>query len=191
MKALFKSFYTIMMVGLLAFSGLACAKDNSALAAKHKKIIKTFPTVQHISNVEFSALDKDDVVIFDIREADEYDVSHMEGAVLISPNLPPQSFLTQYAQMTKGKTVLFYCSVGYRSSNLAKDVQDDLITSGSGPVYNLEGGLFKWHNDKRPLVTADAKPTDYIHPYNGFWGRMVNQKDKTRYKADLDAIKTD
>jgi len=190
-KAFFKPLHTILMVGLLAFSGLACAKDNSALAAKHKKIIKAFPTVQHISNDAFSALEKDDVVIFDIREADEYAVSHMEGAVLISPNLPPDSFLTQYAQMTKGKTVLFYCSVGQRSSTLAHKVQTDLTLSGSGPVYNLEGGLFKWHNDKRPLVTADGKQTDHIHPYNAFWGRMVNQKDKTRYKADPDATKKD
>lgn len=177
-------------VALLALSACVAAKDktgeNAALSAQHKKIIQDFPSVQHISNDKFSALDKDTVVIFDIREADEYAVSHVAGAVFISPNLQPETFLTEYTEKTKGKTVLFYCSVGQRSSILAQNVQDDLTAAGSGPVYNLEGGLFKWHNDKLPLVTAGAAPTAYIHPYNSFWGRMVNDNTKKRYKRETD-----
>ena len=184
MTSLYKSFGIITVIGLIALSGPACAKDNPKLTAKHEKIINDFPTVQHISNDKFSALDKDEVIIFDIREADEYEVSHMEGAILVSPSLPLETFLSKYTQKTKGKTVLFYCSVGQRSSILAKDVQENLTALGSGPVYNLEGGLFKWHNDKLPLVTTSAETTEYIHPYNYFWGRMVNDKSKKRYKNE-------
>lgn len=166
----------------LTISSTATAKENKALSAKHQKIIQDFPTVRHISNDALYGMKEEDVIVFDIREADEFHVSHMEASILVSPDISSDAFLSQYAEKVRGKTVVFYCSVGQRSSILAEKVQQDLTALGSGPVYNLEGGLFKWHNDSLPLVTAAAEPTDYIHPYNHFWGRMVNQKRKHRYK---------
>jgi len=167
----------------MGLSTVAWAEDNAALSQKHEKLIQAFPTVEHITAEALQGLETGSVMIFDVREVDEYEVSHIRQAIHVSPKISAENFLDQYRDAANGKTFIFYCSVGHRSSILAEKVQDKLIASGSGPIYNLEGGLFNWHNQNRPLVTEQAESTDYIHPYNFYWGRMVNQKDKRRYKS--------
>ena len=41
------------------------------------------------------------------------------------------------------------------------------------PVYNLEGSIFKWANENRPIVNGDDKPTHLVHPYNSFFGKLL------------------
>jgi len=64
------------------------------------------------------------------------------------------------------KTVIVYCSVRGRSTHLAARSKAQLLEKGARDVVNLEGGgIFGWHNEKRPLVSATGT-IDYIHPYN-------------------------
>ena len=169
------------IVATLSISGTISDQENSALSAKHEKIMQDFPGIAHISSDELQHIETNKALIFDIRKTDEYNVSHIAGAILVSPKMSANSFLEKYNDAAKGKTVIFYCSVGQRSSIFAKRVQDGLKNSGTVAVFNLKGGLFDWHNENLPLVTTSNEPTEYIHPYNKFWGRMVNQKSKTRY----------
>ncbi len=169
------------IVATLSISGTISAQENSALSAKHEKIMQDFPGIAHISSDELQHIETNKALIFDIRKTDEYNVSHIAGAILVSPKMSANGFLEKYNDAAKGKTVIFYCSVGQRSSIFAKRVQDGLKNSGTAAVFNLKGGLFDWHNENLPLVTTSNEPTEYIHPYNKFWGRMVNQKSKTRY----------
>ena len=169
------------IVATLSISGTIPAQENSALSAKHEKIMQDFPGIAHISSDELQHIETNKALIFDIRKTDEYNVSHIAGAILVSPKMSANSFLEKYNDAAKGKTVIFYCSVGQRSSIFANRVQDGLKNSGTVAVFNLKGGLFDWHNENLPLVTTSNEPTEYIHPYNKFWGRMVNQKSKTRY----------
>ena len=169
------------IVATLSISGTISDQENSALSAKHEKIMQDFPGIAHISSDELQHIETNKALIFDIRKTDEYNVSHIAGAILVSPKMSANSFLEKYNDAAKGKTVIFYCSVGQRSSIFANRVQDGLKNSGTVAVFNLKGGLFDWHNENLPLVTTSNEPTEYIHPYNKFWGRMVNQKSKTRY----------
>lgn len=170
------------IVATLSISGTISDQENSALSAKHEKIMQDFPGIAHISSDELQHIETNKALIFDIRKTDEYNVSHIAGAILVSPKMSANSFLEKYNDAAKGKTVIFYCSVGQRSSIFANRVQDGLKNSGTVAVFNLKGGLFDWHNENLPLVTTSNEPTEYIHPYNQFWGRMVNQKSKTRFK---------
>lgn len=172
-------------VFLICSPEIVLAKENSALNNKHQKIIQDFPAVKHVTATGLSQMKKDDVVIFDVREPGEYKVSHIEEAIWVSPKITTEEFLSKYSDQVNGKTVVLYCSVGHRSSVLAEKVQSGLNASGSQAVYNLEGGLFNWHNENKPLVTSGAKATDFIHPYNFYWGRMVNRKSKKRYKVEV------
>ena len=52
-----------------------------------------------------------------------------------------------------------YCSVGYRSAGLT----DELGQRGYTRVCNLEGSLFQWANEGRPLVNADGR-VNVVHP---------------------------
>ena len=43
-------------------------------------------------------------------------------------------------------------------------------------MLNLEGGIFDWHNDGRPLTDANGK-TPYVHPYDDKWGQLLVRRD--------------
>ena len=39
-------------------------------------------------------------------------------------------------------------------------------------VRHLDGSLFAWANEGRPMV-SDGRPVREVHPYNDFWGRLL------------------
>lgn len=142
-----------------------------------------FTTVRHISSARLEALLQQggDVVLFDVREIEEYAVSRLAGAVQVSPDVANAAFMQQHGGALRDKTVIFYCSVGVRSSQLAEQLQDTLRETGVKEVYNLNGGIFNWHNEARAL-TADTGSTSYVHPYNEYWGQLLERRDLVRYK---------
>lgn len=64
-----------------------------------------------------------------------------------------------------------YCSVGYRSAQLASLIQQ----AGHENVFNLEGSIFKWTREGRP-VFRDGKPVNVVHPFNENWGALLPEK---------------
>ncbi|MGC1480463.1 MAG: rhodanese-like domain-containing protein [Chthoniobacterales bacterium] len=114
-------------------------------------------------------------VLLDVRSTDEFAVSHLDHATRIDPDRPVPTAITTLPRDT---LIVTYCSVGYRSAQLA----DTLISLGFTNVRNLEGSIFQWANENRPLVRND-RPTRAVHPYNAIWGRYLD--------ADLHASKPD
>ena len=43
-------------------------------------------------------------------------------------------------------------------------------------VYNLEGSLFKWANEGRPMVDSNGQPVTKVHPYNAVFGKFLNKE---------------
>jgi len=151
------------------------------LAEYHEKtILKKFDSVKHIDASKLSQIG-DDIILFDVREVDEFEVSHIEGAIRVTPDISEKEFMRQFAPMIKGKTAVFYCAVGYRSSLLAESVQEDLQASGNQQIFNLQGGIFDWHNNHRKLVDKSGE-SDNIHPNSRYWGRMLERPDRIRYR---------
>lgn len=76
-------------------------------------------------------------IIIDVRELDEYNTGHIDGAV----NIP----LAEIANVNYDKetVIIVYCASGMRSSSAA----DELIDLGYENVYNLDGGLINWGFD--------------------------------------------
>ncbi|MGH7937844.1 MAG: rhodanese-like domain-containing protein, partial [Bryobacteraceae bacterium] len=68
----------------------------------------------------------------------------------------------------KDATIVTYCSVGYRSAGMARR----LHAAGFTRVQNLEGSIFEWANEHRPLV-HDGKAATQVHPYDALWGRLL------------------
>ena len=91
------------------------------------------------------AHDVPDVVLLDARTAAEFNVSHLPGAVLASN---ARMALDALEVNDPERTVVVYCSVGYRSSRLAKQLR----ARGFENVFNLEGSLFQWANEGRPAL---------------------------------------
>ena len=72
------------------------------------------------------------------------------------------------AGMPKETPIVTYCAVGYRSGALATKLREAGFTN----VRNLEGSIFQWANEHRPLVRED-QPVTTVHPYSSLWGRLL------------------
>lgn len=165
-------------------------KENKRLDKIHSNIVSTHPALTHISAAEIRALlhQPADILLLDVREAKEFAVSHIKGAKRVDPNISTEDFMRQYGDKAAGKKIVLYCSVGRRSSNLGARIKASLMEAGAANVSNLEGGIFRWHNDRQPLVTeseaATAVNTEKVHPYNAWWARLVSRKDDIAYTAE-------
>ena len=111
-----------------------------------------------------------DIAIFDTRRQDEYSVSHIPGAVQLSPK---QSIPSWILELERDETIVLYCSVGYRSENVARKLQEEGFTN----VYNLYGSIFDWLEKGYPLEDAEGNSTLRVHTYNQRWGKLLTRPD--------------
>jgi rhodanese-related sulfurtransferase len=155
------------------------APEAFTLAGVQAEIETRFSRIDHISAQALSQMDTGALMIFDTRPLDEYAVSHIKDARRIDPDMSVADFTARYGQDAKDKTLVFYCSVGMRSSQLAEALMDDLPRARN--IYNLRGGLFGWHNESRPLVNS-AGPTRAVHPFDKTWGKLVTDQSTLSYK---------
>lgn len=169
----------------VAFSSLLAFIGSVGASTELDKVLKDVRedyNVQHISNEDFIKLSKDNVIVFDVRQQNEYQVSRLINAIHLDPNTSVDDFFKKYSGQLENKTAVFYCSVGERSSKMLSKLNNKLKLSGVLQAYNLEGGVFKWSNDKINLLDKNGDATNYVHPYNNYWGRLVNNKSAIKYK---------
>ncbi len=135
-----------------------------------------FPAVRQLPTKELAAWLADtnrlQPVILDVRQAEEFAVSHLGGARRIDPAANAD---TVRALVATNQPVVVYCSVGYRSSELAQR----LIKSGNTNVFNLEGSIFQWANEGRPLVNTNGS-AGKVHPYSKRWGALLKPELRGR-----------
>lgn len=165
----------------LAFTG--CSPSADKLNNIDNELQSSFPNIGHLSPEKLAQWKNvgKDVLLIDVREDDEFAVSHLDEAIRISPKASANEVADIIGDAAAGKDVIFYCSVGVRSSQLADRAKDELLRLGAGDIYNLRGGIFAWHNEKRALV-SDAGDTQMVHPYDRVWGKLVNRQDYISYK---------
>jgi rhodanese-related sulfurtransferase len=105
-------------------------------------------------------------LLVDVRDGQEFAVSHILGAI---NSQDPAEIVSRFH--SSGKEILvLYCSVGRRSSRMAHRVQP-LV---SGPVYNLEGSIFEWANSGRPVYRGEER-VSVVHPYGARWERLLDR----------------
>lgn len=160
---------SFLVLALLGCSGLI--PESPDWVSLKAQIRATFPGVRQLSTAELSdwlvADDRLKPRILDARTPEEYEVSHLAGA-LLAPDIDEAHL--QLQKVSSDYPVVVYCSVGYRSSRLAEELQSEGYTR----VYNLEGSIFQWANEGRP-VFAGGKQVDRVHPYDNQWGRLLKR----------------
>lgn len=107
----------------------------------------------------------DNVLFIDTREENEFNVSHIKDAVHIGYKKVDLKKLIPY----KNKTLIVYCSVGYRSG----DITSRLRKKGFD-AYNLYGGIFNWVNKEKALYKNKVQ-VNQIHGYNLEWGKWLKR----------------
>ena len=136
-------------------------------------------TYTNVSACDASDMIEKDVFILDVRTPAEYNLGHIEGAVLIPLKnvpaqdpvaLPPEELLP--ARMTelpcnKYTKMLVYCNVGKRGA----EASSLLVDAGYKKVYNIEGGIDKWVQEGYPIVaTYDS--------WNNVWYLLLSPQQK-------------
>jgi rhodanese-related sulfurtransferase len=155
------------------------------LSIVENNLEQEFPKIKHADPLMIKTMIEDNngsTILLDVRETDEFAVSRIPGAIRISPNANPES-ITSVAGDLSGKTLIFYCSVGYRSSKLATAAQTLLKTQGASEIINLRGGVFAWHNAQLPLAN-DKTHTRFMHPYNERWAQYLKNRNLSRMKVE-------
>jgi rhodanese-related sulfurtransferase len=162
---------------LLGVLGLLSCRSVDWFFVK-RSLRSKFSDVQWITTAELAdwlaATDRPPPVLIDVRTRAEWRVSHLPAARLVDPQTDP---LAAVSRLPKDAPIVTYCAVGARSARAAERLQ----AAGYTHVQNLEGSIFEWANEHRPLVHND-KPVTRVHPYTSLWGHLLQPDVRARLR---------
>lgn len=129
---------------LLALLGLntACNHQNQRLLAEGKR------SFDNTDVQGFAELIADtNVVVLDVRAANEFAEGHIQGAILIDQG--KSDFVEKAkAALPIDKTIAIYCRSGRRSANAAVKLSNE-----GYKLVNLKGGIIAWQGANMPVTT--------------------------------------
>lgn len=162
----------LIVVAVSIALGSAGCRDEVAWPAVTRAIEAEYPDVRRISTDSLAAWlaseSETPPILLDVRTEDEFAVSHLRGARRIEPGADDFSMLDVVDPDTP---IVAYCSIGFRSAELA----DRLQNAGFTNVYNLDGSIFRWANESRP-VYREGREVREVHPYDALWGRLLDRR---------------
>lgn len=87
--------------------------------------------------------EKQDFVLIDVREPDEYSICHLNGLLI-----PLGSLAEHLATLDKTKSYVLHCRSGGRSHRAA----ELMLAAGFNEVANLVGGISAWAREIDPAM---------------------------------------
>jgi rhodanese-related sulfurtransferase len=90
----------------------------------------------------------DKTLLLDVRELDEWQAGHAEGAL----HLPMMTVPARLDEVPRDRDVVVVCRVGARSAQ----VVGYLLAQGWERVRNLDGGMLAWEQAGRSMVSEDG-----------------------------------
>jgi rhodanese-related sulfurtransferase len=160
--------------------------QNISWTAIKRLIAARFPQVKQISVPELTnwlRQPNERPLLLDTRTEAEYYISHLPDAYLAPSHLDD---LRNWQQLQQDTPIVTYCSVGYRSAQVA----DQLQQMGYNRVFNLEGSIFAWANAGHP-VYRNKEVVRQVHPYNARWGKLLNPELHCYDREDCDGEDSD
>ncbi len=178
--AVYTAFIPAAALSAPAISAQDETEDNTVFWSTTLKMIRAkFPGVAQLSTDSLQTwLDEpgqaqtgqspaERPLLLDVREKEEYEVSHLKDAVLA---VSEREALKALEGIPPDRPVVLYCSVGYRSSEMAGFLQK----RGFEKVYNLEGSIFAWANEGKPVYRGEER-VRVVHPYDRVWGKLLKK----------------
>ena len=104
-------------------------------------------------------------LLVDVRSPKERAVGVLPGALAANDAAAEVDAL---AAADPAAPIVVYCAGGLRSAKAARA----LLAAGHADVRNLEGGIFAWANEDRPMQCG-GRPTRYAHPCDEKWGTLL------------------
>ncbi len=100
-----------------------------------------------VSPVQLSSMvNRDDAVVLDLRDANEYRAGHIVDSV----HMPFGKLSERIAELERyrDRPVIVVCKMGHHSGAVAKTLKE----KGFAQVYRLGGGMLEWQSAQLPLV---------------------------------------
>ena len=123
-----KTIIVILLIALLLFISFKFLTTKEEPTSNYNKI-----TVDKAKEM----MEKEDVIIIDVRTEDEYNTSHIKNAVLIPNETIGNEKLKEVSNLNQ--KIIVYCRSGARSKKAAMK----LINIGYKNVYDM-GGIMNW-----------------------------------------------
>jgi rhodanese-related sulfurtransferase len=118
-----------------------------------------------ITWIEVKNLDLSKVILVDVREQKEQEISVIPGS--INQIEFENKLLTTDSNEFKGKTIVAYCTIGYRSGEWATN-----MSFKGYKVKNLTGGVLAWSHAKK-LFSKNGTATNKVHTYSQSWNFLA------------------
>ena len=104
-------------------------------------------TVQELKELLDS--DKDDYVLIDVRNPNEYQIAQIPGAVLIPlPEIEEGPGIEKVKEMVNGHRLIAHCKMGGRSARALAILNQTVGLEGT----NVVGGIRAWSQEIDPSV---------------------------------------
>ncbi len=169
---------TLTIAALTLFLGLIPSSHGLGWSLVKAKIRHDFPNVKRITTTQLAAWLKDEKrvppLLLDVRTRAEFEVSHLQNAHHVEPNASAATI-----EQPWDRAIVTYCSVGYRSGGFA----EKLRVAGFTNVVNLEGSIFQWANEGRPIF-RDDRQVEKVHPFNRTRGLLLHKE----HRADVPPV---
>ncbi len=135
-------------------------EKKKAVYKMYEEYKKEFSSVgDMIPQKAMSLMEEGRVLFVDVRKPAEIKVSMLPGAISKKEYLKaPIKF--------KNKTVVAYCTIGYRSGKFAEEMTNKGIL-----VYNLKGGVLVWVLEAGKVFDASGE-SKRVHVYGEKWNYL-------------------
>ena len=122
----------------------------------HDLVVAAKARVQEVPVVDAEQAIRDADVLVDVREADEYALGHLPGAVHMSRGLLEFKFSSAPALQPRDLKVVLYCKTSGRAALCASALHD----MGYLNVVSIAGGFDAWAAAGKPVAKPEAPSFD-------------------------------
>lgn len=151
----------VLLFSLVGASVIALGRDLPSDLEKRNTTLsiyegfrKSFPSVPDVTAEEaLNLVEKDKALLVDVRTEREQQVSMLPGAVT-------QRDFKKNPDAFRGKVVLVYCTIGWRSAGFAESMRKQGLA-----VVNVKGGLLAWAH-AGGTFHHQGLPTKNVHVYS-------------------------
>lgn len=144
---------------IFTYQGFTSNSEKPTLDSTIAKFEHEFESVPHLKPTELNIFLREDreIVLIDARGPEEREISTLPDAIAIDE-------FERRREQFKDKTVVVYCTIGYRSGIEAKRLLEEGIDA-----HNLRGGIVGWCQQNGRLVDTDGRSTLKVHTFGEDW----------------------
>lgn len=92
---------------------------------------------------------RDEVLLLDVREHDEWNAGHIEGSV----HIPMGELGSRQEELPTDRPIVAVCRSGSRSAAVTQ-----ALDKAGYEAHNLVGGVAEWKGQHLPLVDENGEP---------------------------------